>query len=60
MKTKDNPLRQKRHADWQNPYRRSSNFSKLVEDDTEKMTIKGNGKLKMKAPDEDIKDTKGS
>ena len=47
MKTKDNPLRQRRHADWQNPYRRSSNFSRLIEDETDEMTIKGNGKLKM-------------
>ena len=56
MKTKDNPLRQKRHADWQNPYRRSSNFSRLVEDETDEMTIKGNGKLTKKSSQEKTED----
>lgn len=52
MKSKDNPLQQRRFADWQNPYRRSSNFPTLVEDETEELAIKGNGKLKKKTSED--------
>ena len=47
MTQKSTPKR-RRHADFQNAYRRSSNFPTLVEKETKELKIKGSGTLKLK------------
>ena len=51
--SKDKQPNTKKHADFQNSYRRSSNFSTLTEDETEKLKIKGDGDLSKRKPSED-------
>jgi len=46
--------RKKKHADFQDEYRKSSNFSKLNENEADKLKIKGNGEVKLKK-DADMK-----
>jgi len=40
--------RKKKHADFQDEYRKSSNFSKLNENEADELKIKGNGEVKLK------------
>ncbi len=45
METNDNSKNKKKHADFQDPYRRSSNFNNPIKD--EEFKIKKNGVLKI-------------
>lgn len=47
METRDNIKREKRHADFQDPFRRSSNFPSYKKTDSEIFKVKGNGDLKI-------------
>lgn len=40
--------RKKKDADFQDEYRKSSNFSKLNENESEKLKVKGDGDVKLK------------
>ncbi len=40
--------KQKDHADFQDAYRRSSNFSQINEDEAEKLKIEGDGEVHLK------------
>ena len=42
-------LKKKEHADFQDAYRKSSNFPTLKETETEKLKIEGDGDLKIKS-----------
>ncbi|SDB35945.1 hypothetical protein SAMN03097699_0893 [Flavobacteriaceae bacterium MAR_2010_188] len=42
----------KEHADFQDAYRRSSNFSQINEDEAEELKIEGDGEVHIKSSDE--------
>ena len=48
MDTENKTRKRKKHADFQDAYRRSSNFNSFVKEDAKKFKLKGNGELKMK------------
>ena len=54
MEDKENQKNEKKHADFQDSYRRSSNFNNSIKEKEEEFKIKKNGNLKM----EDKKDKK--
>ncbi|WP_242119040.1 hypothetical protein [Aestuariivivens sediminicola] len=55
METKNITSRKKKHADFQDAYRRSSNFMSYSKEDYKSFKLKGNGDLKYKKSDESEK-----
>ena len=54
MEIKKTTARKKKHADFQDAYRRSSNFMSYSKEDYKSFKLKGNGYLKYKKPEADI------
>ena len=48
METRDEIKREKRYADFQDPFRRSSNFPSYKKAESQIFKVKGNGDLKIK------------
>ncbi|WP_242087056.1 hypothetical protein [Aestuariivivens sediminis] len=53
METKNSTSRKKKYADFQDAYRRSSNFMSFSKEEYKAFKLKGNGYLKYKKPHED-------
>lgn len=56
METKHHTKREKKHADFQDPFRRSSNFPSYRKTESEIFKVKGNGDLKIKNRTNEIKE----
>ncbi|WP_223548453.1 hypothetical protein [Aestuariivivens sp. NBU2969] len=54
METNNTTSRKKKHADFQDVYRRSSNFMSYSKKDYNAFKVKGNGYLKLKKEEHNI------
>ncbi|WP_242132376.1 hypothetical protein [Aestuariivivens marinum] len=54
METKNTETKKKKHADFQDAYRRSSNFMSFSKEDYKSFKLKGNGYLKLNKEEDNI------